>query len=120
MSNAIKSGPRGRAGRWNEQEAAQALRECAESGLSIDAFARREGYSGQRLRDWKHRLGGKPTTAPVTFLPVKIAQSPIESAASIRHLAIDVGNVSVRVREDLDVEHLARIVGALDRATRRC
>lgn len=120
MSNAIKSAPRGHARRWNEQEAAEALRECANSGLSIEAFARREGYSGQRLRDWKHRLAGELTTPPVTFVPVKLAEQTRASAASNHEIAIDVGNVSMRVREDLDVEHLARIVVAMDRVSRRC
>jgi len=121
MSNANKTAPRPRAHRWNEREATAALRECGRSGLTIEAFARREGYSGQRLRNWKRRLGGQLATAPVNFVPVKIvgAAAPQRNMVA-REVSIDVGSVTVRVREDLDVEQIALLVGALDRVARGC
>lgn len=121
MSNAIKSQGRPRARRWNRSEAADALRDCGQSGLTIEAYAKREGYSGQRLRNWQRRLGGQLTTAPVNFVPVKITggvSMPRENAR--RDVSIDVGSVTVRVREDLDVEQIALLVGALDRIARGC
>ena len=119
MSNAIRVAPRKRARRWNESEAAEALRECAKSGLPLETYAKREGYSGQRLRNWRRRLGGELTVAPVSFVPVTVAESDVRAHdRGSRNLSIEVGRVKVRLREDLDVEHLARIVGALDRITR--
>lgn len=121
MSNAIKSAASPRAQRWDETEAAAALRACERSGLTIEAYARQEGYSGQRLRNWKRRLGRELATAPVKFAPVRITGAAVMPRhMATREVSIDVGSVTVRVREDLDVEHIARIVGALGRVARGC
>ncbi len=99
-----------RARRWSHSEAAEALRECAKSGLTTEAFAKSEGYSGQRLRNWRTRLGGVPAAAEIEFVPVAITPtSRRPSASTTQCIAIDLGMVTVRVREDLDVEHVARI-----------
>ena len=37
-----------------------------------------------------------------------------------QHIVIEVGAITVRVREDLDTDRVARIVGALARTTREC
>jgi len=37
--------------------------------------------------------------------------------AVLSQIEIAIGDVAIRVREDLEVEHLARIVGALARRT---
>ena len=100
MSNAIKSQRRPRARQWNRSEAADALRDCGRSGLTFEACAKREGYSGQRLRNSQRRLCGQLTTAPVNFVPVKItgaAAMPRENAQ--RDVSIDVGSVTVRVAQ---------------------
>lgn len=99
--------------RWSETEARAALAELARSGESEVAFARRHGVSTQRLRYWRKQLAsaGRPAFVAVA-LP--------EATNAGERIAIQVGGVSVCVREDLDVEHLAQIVGALARQARGC
>ena len=100
---------------WTETEARAALKEHAASGVSADAFARSKGHSTQRLRYWKKRL---TTTGLVPFVAVPL---PVSTRSSGRaHIEIDWADVVVRVREDLDVEHLARIAYALAGRNRRC
>lgn len=91
------------------------LEEFAASGESAARFARRSGVSARRLAYWKERLAdtGKPA-----FVPVALPSA--SAAAACAHLEIVSGGVMVRVREDLDVEHLARIVEALARRNAGC
>jgi hypothetical protein len=103
--------------RWTETEARAALADLARSGQSELAFARGRGFSRQRVRYWKSRLGvstSKPKTA-VSPKPGFVAVAMPVVARAPTKIEIHVGELSVRVREDLDVEHLARIVGALMR-----
>ena len=46
---------------WSAAEAKEILRRQVASGLSVPAFARREGLGAQRLYWWRQRLS---TTAP--------------------------------------------------------
>lgn len=101
--------------RWTEAEARAALASLAASGESELAFARRNGISRQRLRYWRERLGR--AIASPAFVAVEIPRSggqvpTIESQT----IEIQVGKVRLRVRENLDVEHVARLVRALARA----
>lgn len=95
---------------WKEPEAREVLAAWARSGLSAAAFCAREGYSGSRLRYWSERLGGRPArpTPSVSFVPVTLADS-----AGARHIELEHHGVVVRVREDLDVLHVARLAAAL-------
>lgn len=97
--------------RWTETEARVALEELARSGESEVAFAQQRGYSNQRLRYWKKQLGISTKPAFVA-VAMPAARPPLK-------IEIRLGAVSVCVREDLDVEHLARIVDALARV-REC
>jgi hypothetical protein len=96
--------------RWTEAEARAKLASFARSGESELAFARRNGISPQRLRYWRARLGRAVATP--AFVAVDIAL-PGSKAPTIE---IQVGEVLLRVRENLDVEHVARLVRALARA----
>lgn len=110
---------RKRARRWSESQAAAAVREWTKSGVSAEAFAEPRGYSGERLRRWGHRLRGTTiVSSPVAFVPVEVAASPMTVTSP--QIVIEVGDVTVRIREDLDTERLARIVGALARTMRAC
>lgn len=102
---------------WTEDEARAALAELSRSGESEAAFARARGFSTQRIRYWKKRLG--TTTAVPAFVPVRL--SALTTAAT-RPPTIEIisRDVTVRVREDLDVEHVARIVEALAGRGREC
>jgi transposase-like protein len=103
---------------WTEQEARAALAELAQSGLSMARFAQGTGHSIRRLTYWRKRLA---ETGPMEFVPVALAPLARPSASTERpHIEIAIEGVAVRVREDLDVEHLARIVEALVRQPRGC
>jgi transposase-like protein len=97
--------------RWSEDEARSALAELAGSGESAVRFARRLGISTQRLAYWRKRLG----TTSAAFVAVRLP-----TTTSARHIEIALDGVAVRVREDLDVEHVARLVEALARRARSC
>jgi hypothetical protein len=92
---------------WTEAEARAALEEFAASGESAAGFARRKGISAGRMAYWRKRLSAGATPA---FVPVTVP-----SVSSPRWLEIRSAGVVVRVREDLDVEHVARLVEALGR-----
>jgi hypothetical protein len=102
---------------WTEGEARAVLTALARSGESAAAFARSRGFSTQRIDYWKRRLG--VTSAVPAFVPVRL---PVVAASAIGPATIEIvyGDVTVRVREDLDVEHVARIVEALAGRGRRC
>jgi len=99
--------------KWTEADARAALAEWRRSGESEFAFARQRGFSPQRLRYWRSRLGAAPiqSSAPPAFVAVEI---PV-AARGAPKIEIHLGALSVCVREELDVEHLARIVSALAR-----
>jgi hypothetical protein len=101
---------------WTEEEARAALAELAQSRQSVAEFAGCRGFSTARIRYWKKRLG---VTAIPAFVPVGL---PVATRATTvtRTIEILVGDVTVRVREDLDVEHVARIVEALADRARGC
>jgi hypothetical protein len=121
MSKVKKSGKRLGPGRgwkqWKEPEARAALASWRHSGLSAAAFSARQGYSETRLRYWSERLGEAPQSesSPVSFVP--IALNEIRNA---RQIEIERAGVVVRVREDLDVVHVARLVAVLAAAEQPC
>jgi hypothetical protein len=96
---------------WTEQEARAALAELGGSRETPAEFARRRGISTQRIVYWKKRLG--ESAAPV-FVAVPLAP------ATRDQIEIALDGITLRVREDLDVEHLADIIGALGRRGRGC
>ncbi len=91
---------------WTEGQARGALEELAASGESAAAFARRKGISSRRIDYWRKRLGGPAKTE---FVAVALP------AASTATIEIAAGGVVVRTREDLDVDHVARLVEAIVR-----
>ncbi len=95
---------------WSEQDAKEALSELARSGEGIARFARRKGVSEQRLHYWRKRLG--QTSAPA-FVAVPVA-------ASIAQIEIASEAVTVRVREDMDIEQLADLIEVVARRGRGC
>lgn len=96
---------------WSEGEAREALAELSRSGESVAEFARREGISAQRVYYWKKRIA--ETNAPA-FVAVPLAPG---HAGQIEIIA---EGVTIRVREDLDSERLAEIVGVLAQRGRGC
>ncbi|MBA3376552.1 MAG: hypothetical protein H0U00_12220 [Actinobacteria bacterium] len=98
---------------WTEAEARASLDEWKRSGETEFAFARGRGFSPQRLRYWRGRLGA--STKHDAVPPAFVALSMPVAARAVPQIEIHVGALSVCVREDLEVEHLARIVDALAR-----
>ena len=90
---------------WSETEARDALARFERSGETELAFARRTGISRQRLRYWRTRLA---KTAKPAFVAVAMPTAAPK-------IEIGVGEVVLRVREDLDATRLAEIVDALSR-----
>ena len=78
----IISHMRGR--RWTAADAALVLSAWESSGLSMAAFARRHGLTGQRIAWWRERLGKlteavpprKAGNAPLCFVPAILRESP--------------------------------------------
>ena len=93
--------------RWGADEAREALAELAAGGESAVSFARRRGISTQRLAYWKKRLG---IAAEPKFVAVALP-----TATSAAWIEIAAAGVVVRVREDLDIDHVARLVEAIRR-----
>jgi len=96
---------------WDEAEARRSLGELARTGESIAQFARRRGISAQRVYYWKKRLA--ETRAPAfVAVPLGLARDG--------QIEIIVDGVTIRVREDLDLERLAEIVEVAARRHRGC
>jgi len=100
----------GRAKRWTESEAREALREFRESGLSATAFAAKKGISPTRLPYWTERLGTR-ATGDVGFVAVPL---PNQHGMEVEHQG-----VTIRVGA-LGVEELAQLVVAIARRARGC
>lgn len=102
---------------WKEPEARRALSAWRVSGLSVAAFCAREGYSQTRLRYWSALLGDRQAerSTAVTFVPVSLGQ-----ARPAGHIEIERNGVVLRVREDLDVAHVARLFAALAAPAQTC
>jgi hypothetical protein len=93
---------------WTEEQARAALDELSRTGVSVRSFAQSKGVSTQRIVYWKKRLAQSGTPKFVA-VPLPSVSRPSRPA----QIEIVVGNIAVRVREDLDVQQLARIVDAL-------
>jgi hypothetical protein len=101
---------------WKEPEAREALASWRRSGLSAGAFCAREGYSQTRLRYWSERLSEQSArSSSVSFVPVALGDIRRAHQIEIEH-----AGVVLRVREDLDVAQLARLVAALGAGEPSC
>ena len=104
--------------RWKAPDARVALGAHAASGLSLAAFARREGLSPTRLMWWRKQLRVQPHPAPagaVRWLPVSIRRSvsvPLPPAAHVE-IAVRGGRV-IRVGGPFDPQAVAQLVRALE------
>jgi transposase-like protein len=96
--------------RWTAAEAEAVLMALDSSGLSLRAFAEREGVDEQRLYFWRRRLGrAERTGAAPTF--VEVAPAP----QSLGHVEIVLRSGRVlRAAEAIDSQVLRRMVEALE------
>lgn len=94
--------------RWTVVEARAALAALASSGLSLSAFARREGLDTQRLRMWSRRLG-MASAQPRTLSFVEVQPRAAERVEILLR-----SGVTLRVVDTIDLVTLRRLVAALD------
>jgi hypothetical protein len=93
--------------RWTSAHARTVLNAQRASGLTIDAFAAKEGWNSQRLYFWKRRLAtesGAPLPAFVEVVP--------RTAGSVE-VALRNGRI-LRVAVSIDVRALRRLADALE------
>ena len=95
--------------RWTVADARAALAGLDESGLSLNAFAVRQGIDAQRLYYWRRRLSGDDLVAqpPPDFVELR-PQGPEPVEVVLRS-----GRV-LRVAESIDSAVLIRLVVALE------
>ena len=91
--------------RWTDSHARAVLAAQRESGLSIKAFAVREGLDPQRLYTWNSRIKNSP--AQPTFVEVR------RHAPEYVEIVLRSGRV-LRVLESIDAAALRRFVAALE------
>lgn len=98
--------------RWNCSDAQSALSAVEASGLSIRAFARREGLDPQRLYHWRHRLVAKAGVALPTVADfVELRPRDHERV----EIVLRSGRL-LRVTETVDPSVLVRLVAALEQS----
>jgi len=94
--------------RWTEDDARTVLTAQAASGLSVAAFAAREGIDPQRLYFWRRRVDAGSVEAPPEFIEVR------HTAERERvEIVLRSGRV-VRVAESIDADALRRLIVALE------
>src|SRR5207247_286634 len=94
--------------RWSEAQASAALSEHKESGLSLAAFARRQG--------WRARLNdhSQEQSAPVRLVPVTIRPTPASSSLP-PGIELEIrGGRLLRMAGPFDPDLLVRLVRALE------
>ena len=94
---------------WSEGEARAVLAAQGASGLSVTAFAVREGLCPQRMHYWRRRLGRPVAASPApAFVEVRL---PAER--EFVEVLLRCGRI-VRVTEAIDPSILRRLVDALE------
>lgn len=99
---------------WTESQARDHVAGLASSGLSIEAYAQREGLSRRRLYYWVHRMRLDAERQPierasVSFVEVAVSPSP-PAIAGVLELEFPSGHV-LRVPAALGLDELVRVVG---------
>jgi transposase-like protein len=92
--------------RWTEADARSTLASLEASGLSVAAFAAREGLSAQRLHRWRHRLAENDVAAPA-FIEIP------RQVVGVVEVVLRSGRV-LRVSESIDGAVLRRIAASLE------
>ena len=104
--------------RWTVAEAKEALAAQEHSGLTLRAFATREGLQPQRLERWRRRLA-EGAAPPFEEVPrhevVADTQSTVVTIAPRERFEIVLcGGRVVRVPESFDTNALLRLLEVVD------
>lgn len=95
--------------RWTDADARTVLSALDASGLSVTAFAIREGLDAQRLYFWRRRLEATSDGAPMPPALVEVHRRAAEHV----EIVLRTGRV-VRVSESIDAAVLRRLIHALE------
>ena len=96
--------------RWTVADARAVLTAMASSGLSLDAFAKREGLQAQRLRRWRQQVDVAPVEQAAAAAFVEITRGAPAQRVEIQ---LRSGRMLV-VSESIDATALRRIVDVLE------
>src|SRR2546426_2337795 len=102
--------------RWRAAQAREALCKHKESGLSLAAFARRQGLPLHRLQWWRARLKevSKEQRSPVRLVPVRIrSTATLQPSANGFEIGLCGGRI-IRVAAPFDADALVQLVRALE------
>lgn len=105
--------PKKRSSPWSTADARAVFVEQAASGLSLSAFARREGLEEGRLYRWRRELAGeakRPWAAASQPAVIELRAGPRPAE---RVEIVLASGVTLRVAETIDPSALARLVTAL-------
>jgi hypothetical protein len=94
--------------RWTEEGARSVLAAQDASGLSVAAFAAREGLDPQRVYSWRRRLSRSIEASAPAFIEI---HPP--ARREVVEVVLHCGRV-VRVAESIDPSALRRLVDALE------
>ena len=109
--------------RWTAMDAQEALAAQATSGLTLRAFAAREGLDAQRLDRWRRRLAAE-RAAPFVEIPRPAIEAAIAVAGAADgprerfEIVLGSGRV-VRVAASFDANALRRLLEVVD-SVRSC
>jgi hypothetical protein len=93
--------------RWTSAHARTVLDAQRASGLSMDAFAAKEGLNSQRLYFWKRRLATEPNSPVPAFVEV------VPRMVGSVEVALRNGRI-LRVPVSIDARALRRLADALE------
>ena len=106
--------------RWTREQARAVLEKQASSGLTVRAFAEREGLEPARLYSWRERLGvssGQRLAASAASMPERAAFVEVRAHRPSRiELVLRTGHV-LFVPDSFDAGVLSRLVEVLERAS---
>lgn len=95
---------------WSAEDAGRELKALQTSGEPLEVFARRRGYSGERLRRWGARLNATPL-----LLPVRVVGSDAISRKEPPPVELVLrGGRTLRVACGFDQGHLVELVRVLE------
>ena len=120
MPKSQSRAPYSRRRRWSTADARAALRALVASGLSVSAFAQREGLDEERLYRWRRRFGrerraaARAATPPVAPALIELRPTPSPRRGEPIEIVLSSG-VTLRVAETIEPATLARLVAALER-----
>ena len=104
---------------WKREDAVKVLADCAQSGESLTAFARKHQLGLHRLQWWRAQLAQSPAAKPeaVRLLPVVPRQAPLitlgPSASSAVSVTVGAARIDVSDPLQTDPRWLAKLIAEL-------